>query len=247
MPLYRTGLLIIRAWVEKASSKPLRAHIRATTDVSKGFESELTVADVPSAAASVETWLGDVLAAGQLENEGVKTVSKGDKSMATWEFKDLTDLPVVSNEAAKELGRVKEVLFDPGANALFGLVVSPAKSDGPPLLILQAGIRSIGKDAITVENLSEAEPFETNLQAQEISAANGYRDGMNVMTESGESVGKIDRVTINEDGTVASYHSSSGLFGSKHDIEPSEVRSGSKDMLIICDEAREGAVKNVTG
>jgi hypothetical protein len=70
---------------------------------------------------------------------------------------------------------------------------------------------------------------------------------MNVMTESGESVGKIDKVTINEDGTVASYHSSTGFFGSKHDIEASEVKSGSKDMLIIADDAREGAVKTVTG
>jgi uncharacterized protein YrrD len=245
MPLYRTGLLLIRAWVEKGSPKPLRAHIRTTTDVSKGLETELTVADVSSASAQVETWLGDVLAAGQVENEGVKTISKETKSMATWELKELLDLPVVSNTEAREIGRVKEVLFNPGANALCGLVVSPNEQDVPLLLPLR-GIRSIGKDAITVEGVNVAEPFEENLQAQEISAAGGYRDGMNVMTESGESVGKIDRVRIKEDGTVASYHSSSGFFGSKHDIEPSEVKSGSKDMIIIFDSAREGAVKNVT-
>ena len=52
---------------------------------------------------------------------------------------------------------------------------------------------------------------------------------------------------FNEDGTVASYHSTTGFFGSKHDIEPSEVKSGSKDMIIISDSAREGAVKNVVG
>ena len=167
--------------------------------------------------------------------------------MATYEFKDLLDLPVVSNAAAREVGRVKEVLFNPGANALYGLVVSPDEKDGPLLLIPLRGIRSIGKDAITIESMNMAEPFEENVQAQEISAAGGYRGGMNVMTESGESVGKIDKVTIREDGAVASYHSSSGLFGSKHDIEPSEVKSGSKDMIIISDGAREGAVKNVTG
>ena len=50
--------------------------------------------------------------------------------MTTLEFKDLTDLPVVSNAAAKEIGRVKEVLFNPGANALFGLVVAPAEKEG---------------------------------------------------------------------------------------------------------------------
>jgi len=60
MPLQHTGLLIIRAWVEKGSRKPVRAHIRATTDVSKGFDSELTVADKASASAKVEAWLDDV-------------------------------------------------------------------------------------------------------------------------------------------------------------------------------------------
>src|SRR5688572_19899445 len=118
MPLYPTGLLIIRAWVDKASAKPLRAHIRATTDVSKGFESELTVADVASANSVVESWLGDVF-----EKEGVSTIKKETEAMTTWEFKDLKGLAVVSTSAAREIGRVEEVLFDPSANALFGIVV----------------------------------------------------------------------------------------------------------------------------
>ena len=167
--------------------------------------------------------------------------------MTTWEFKDLVDLPVVSNAAATEIGRVSEVLFNPEANALFGLVVSPAEKGGPPLLIPLGGIRSIGKDAITIESLDMAEPFEENLQAQEISAVGGHRSGMNVMTESGESVGKVDKVILNDDGTVASYHSTTGFFGTKHDIEPSEVVSGSNEKLIISDSAREGAKKSVTG
>jgi len=52
--------MIIRAWVEKGSHKPLRAHIRATSDVSKGLDSELTVTDAASAGQKVEAWLGDV-------------------------------------------------------------------------------------------------------------------------------------------------------------------------------------------
>jgi uncharacterized protein YrrD len=167
--------------------------------------------------------------------------------MTTWELKDLVDVPVISNAAAREIGRVQEVLFNPRANALFGLVVSPTEKDGPRLLVPLRGIRSIGKDAITIESLNVAEPYDDNVEAQEISAAGGYGSGMTVMTESGESVGKVDKLTIKEDGTVASYHSTAGFFGSKHEIEPSEVKSGSKDMIIISDSAREGAVKNVTG
>jgi uncharacterized protein YrrD len=167
--------------------------------------------------------------------------------MATREFKDLLDLPVVSTDPAREIGRVKEVLFNPAENALFGLVITPAEKDGPLLLVRLKAIGTIGKDAVMLASLVATEPFEQNVEAQEISAAGGYLSGMNVMTESGESVGTVDKVLINEDGTVSSYHSTTGFFGTKHDIEPSEVVSGSKEKLIISESAREGATKNVTG
>jgi hypothetical protein len=59
-----TGLLIIRAWVEKGSSKPLRAQVRLTTNVSFGITSEMTLAEISSVSAEVEAWLHDVLLAG---------------------------------------------------------------------------------------------------------------------------------------------------------------------------------------
>src|SRR6185436_13028562 len=99
--------------------------------------------------------------------------------MTTYEFDDLKNVPVVSNAEAREIGRVKEALFNPAANALYGLVVTPAEKDGPPLFISLGGIRSIGKDAITIESINVAERFEDNAQAQEISSADGYRRGMN--------------------------------------------------------------------
>jgi uncharacterized protein YrrD len=167
--------------------------------------------------------------------------------MTTWELDDLRNLPAVSKNDAKTIGRVEEVLFNPSASALFGLVIKPEEKDAVALLIPLSAIASIGPDAVTVESRTAAKPFLDNAQAQEISAAGGYRSGMRVLTESGELVGKIDKVTVDEKGAVVSYHSTTGLFGSKHDIEPSEVRSGSADMLIISDTAREGAVKNVTG
>jgi len=165
--------------------------------------------------------------------------------MGIRELKDLVGMPVVSNAEAREVGRIKEVLFNPGANALFGLVVKPTEEETPLFLLPFRGIRSIGKDAITMESLDATLSFEQHVEAQEISVAGGYLSGMNVMTESGESVGKVDKITINDDGTVASYHSTTGFFGSKHDIEPSEVVSGSKEKLIISDSAREGAARSV--
>ena len=57
----KTGLLIIRAWVEEGSSRPLRADISATTDVSAGFERSVTVARPEEVSATVQKWLAEVL------------------------------------------------------------------------------------------------------------------------------------------------------------------------------------------
>ena len=65
MPRHHTGLLIVRAWVESGSSKPLRAHLRLTTDVATGFASEKTLADVNAVSVLVEGWLRDVLLDGR--------------------------------------------------------------------------------------------------------------------------------------------------------------------------------------
>jgi hypothetical protein len=58
----RTGLFIIRAWVEPGSSSPLRVQIRLTTDVSQGFEQDLTVALEEAVVAAVRGWLSELLA-----------------------------------------------------------------------------------------------------------------------------------------------------------------------------------------
>jgi hypothetical protein len=57
----RTGLLIIRAWVEEGSSEPLRAQVRLTADVSIGFERTLTLARPEAVCDTVRAWLADVL------------------------------------------------------------------------------------------------------------------------------------------------------------------------------------------
>lgn len=53
------GLLIIRAWIERGSPEPLRAHIRLTTDVSAGFERSLTLTRAEDVCATVAEWLAD--------------------------------------------------------------------------------------------------------------------------------------------------------------------------------------------
>ena len=60
MPSDRTGLLIIRAWIEEGSSEPLRAQLQLSTDVSAGFERTLTFASAEAVCAAVHEWLAEI-------------------------------------------------------------------------------------------------------------------------------------------------------------------------------------------
>jgi hypothetical protein len=57
MPTRRTGLLIIRAWTEEGSAKPLRAQVRITGDISTGIERTLTLAQPDAVVELVDAWL----------------------------------------------------------------------------------------------------------------------------------------------------------------------------------------------
>ena len=52
--------MVISAWFEPGSSKPLRAYIRSTADVSKGFQHDTTVADADTASGAVKAWLEEL-------------------------------------------------------------------------------------------------------------------------------------------------------------------------------------------
>ena len=57
----RTGMLIIRAWIEEGSSEPLRAELRISSDVSGGFDRTVTLSQTRAVCDTVLEWLDDVL------------------------------------------------------------------------------------------------------------------------------------------------------------------------------------------
>ena len=58
---HRTGLLIIRAWVEDGSAEPLHAQVRITPDLSAGVARSLTLDQPNNVPEVVDTWLDNVL------------------------------------------------------------------------------------------------------------------------------------------------------------------------------------------
>jgi hypothetical protein len=58
----RTGVLIIRAWVEPGSEEPLRARLRISSDISSGIERSVTLTEPDAVLLMVAGWLDDMLA-----------------------------------------------------------------------------------------------------------------------------------------------------------------------------------------
>ena len=53
----KRALLIVHAWTEQGSERPLRAHLRATADVEAGFENDLTLSNIDAVCDGVRDWL----------------------------------------------------------------------------------------------------------------------------------------------------------------------------------------------
>jgi hypothetical protein len=61
MPPPRTGLLIIRAWIEDGSEDPLRAQVSVTHDVAGGIEHTLTLVRAADVTQVVDDWILEML------------------------------------------------------------------------------------------------------------------------------------------------------------------------------------------
>jgi hypothetical protein len=62
MSVAAVGLLVIRAWLEEGSERPLRVEVRVTGDTARGFERELAFSEPAPVQALVRVWLEEVLA-----------------------------------------------------------------------------------------------------------------------------------------------------------------------------------------
>jgi hypothetical protein len=64
MAVGEVGVLVIRAWVEEGSARPLRVEVRVVADGGRGFERELVFSEPEPVEQLVRAWLADVLADG---------------------------------------------------------------------------------------------------------------------------------------------------------------------------------------
>jgi uncharacterized protein YrrD len=152
-------------------------------------------------------------------------------TMAIRDARVFRGMPVKAARDGRAVGTVKELLFDPDEKAVAGVVVSSTTEDAPGVFVARNHIELFGSDAVTVDS---AVPIEQPGTPGGGMHAGVQLEGVRVVTDDGDAMGKIDRVLVDERGEITGYHTKSGLFGrSKHDIAPEDVLSVGEDALVV--------------
>lgn len=152
---------------------------------------------------------------------------------------EFMSMPIFATAEGKEVGKVKDILFDPSQQSLLGLMVT-TNGKGDALMFLQRQfIRGIGKDAITVESVSSLQPFATQVRANEVVESGICLPGKNVITEGGDALGKVDKVMVAPDGTIEGYTTTAGKlgFGEKNEVSARNVLTIGEDAMIVSQAA----------
>ncbi|HEY7802739.1 MAG TPA: PRC-barrel domain-containing protein [Dehalococcoidia bacterium] len=166
-----------------------------------------------------------------------------ESSMVVREVKELQGMHVLATKEGRDLGTVKEVLFDPERRAVLGLMVASSAYEGSQMFVDREHVHGFGGDAVTVDSEADLEGISSTSHARELVEGGVHLEGVKVLTEGGDSVGKIDKVLLDDSGQIAGYHASSGLLGlgGKHDIAPADVISVGPDAIVVREGAKHAA------
>ncbi len=151
----------------------------------------------------------------------------------TTEATALISRPVIDTSHGRQLGRVKDAVFDPEQQVFLGLLVEARP--GGDMFLQRERIRAFGGDAVTVESESSLTPLVAEPRARAVVESGVHLRGSPVVTEEGEKLGSLDHIALNDDGSIACYSVSSGFLslGDRIDILPSRVKTIGVDAIVV--------------
>jgi uncharacterized protein YrrD len=107
------------------------------------------------------------------------------------------------------------------------------------MFVDRGDIVGIGKDAVTVATSDAVRTIETQTRAHEVVDSGIHLRGVEVLTEGGDSLGSVDKVLVEEDGTISGYEVSSGPLGlvgmGKKQIDAGDIVKIGGDRIIVAD------------
>jgi len=158
------------------------------------------------------------------------------RSREARDVKDVTGMTVVTTDEARDVGTVQEVLFDPSARAVLALVVAPAGMKDGRMFVEREFVRGFGRDAVTIQSESTMRAFATKGREREFSDAGVQLDGVRVMTERGDDIGKVRKVLVADDCRIVALETRGGMFRGRRRIDAGDIVSIGRERLIVSRE-----------
>lgn len=156
------------------------------------------------------------------------------------EANGLVSLPILDTSSGTELGRVKDVLFDTDAHAVYGLLIAAPAGE---MFLPRSSVRGYGMDAVTVSDPGAITPVVTEPRAQELMQSGIRLRGSKVVTEIGDALGTLDKIVIEDSGEVAEYVATKGILGlgTRTQFLPAHVRTIGADAIVVSGDVANGA------
>ncbi|QNO13650.1 PRC-barrel domain-containing protein [Alkalicella caledoniensis] len=150
--------------------------------------------------------------------------------------KDVIGLPVINLNDGKQIGKVKDILFDNISRKAVALEMAEKaglfkKSES---FLKMEQVHSIGKDAVTIEDLEQNNDTPTDLTDFKASTL----IGRNILQENGSTIGKVGEINFSfPEGAMVSISindAKNSLFGGeKGMVDLDKIRAIGKDAVIV--------------
>lgn len=148
-------------------------------------------------------------------------------------------LPIITIKTGEKLQDVEDIIYDPRENKVKALLVSGGGLFSDAKVILVDQLRSIGKDAVIIENsdlLKNTSDVETTVS--HIATTDTYLTKTKVLTDTGTDLGHIVDLFFDEHtGVVTEFEVSKGLVDTiqsgKKKFKVTDIETIGKDATIV--------------
>lgn len=125
-------------------------------------------------------------------------------------------LPIISLAEGLRVGEVRDVVFDPAGRTIAALVISEASWRRDAELVPMEKVRSFGRDAITIYDLSGLIAARTSRGLYDLFTSEVKLNDLLAMTEGGNYLGIVEEVMLGPRGEMLAYEISAGFTEDVH-------------------------------
>lgn len=144
--------------------------------------------------------------------------------------RSIVGLPIISLGEGLRVGEVRDLIFDPENRSVAALVVSEASWRRDAELVPIEKVRSFGRDAITIVDLTGVIKARGRSDLVKLLASGVQLDGLLAMTEGGNYLGVIEEVLLGPRGQMLAYEISVGFA---KDVNRGKVFLPADDLMTV--------------